>query len=290
LVAVLLTLVAIAAVRGHTVAGVPAATPVQGAPQVGDCVTKNPYDLGADLYDLPAIRTGPCTGPRFGDVAFIVDDYVIPPADATAGPDPCSEHVDDYLGTPLPPPPDGSFVPVAGVPWTLIGPDARQRAAAQNWAACMIFLPISIDATTPLTVDHSLQGAWQRTQDSRLFAVCVDEIATLWAVNCRWPHRFEQLGVSWGTPGVTQQSLEAACRQVVVQALGSPAALDRGELTSRVVAARPNPNIGGNLITGPDAITPDSEYRNNCLATPAGGDRRLTAPLRGLGDAAVPMN
>jgi len=40
----------------------------------------------------------------------------------------------------------------------------------------------------------------------------------------------------------------------------------------------------------PDAITPDTEYSNFCLAAPADSARQLTAPLRGLGDGAVPMN
>jgi len=31
-------------------------------------------------------------------------------------------------------------------------------------------------------------------------------------------------------------------------------------------------------------------YSNFCLAAPADGGRQLTAPLRGLGDGAVPMN
>jgi hypothetical protein len=288
---VLLVLVVVAAVRGRTVAGQPTAPPVQAAPQVGDCVLQNPHDLGAGLYDLPALRTGPCSGPRFGDVVFVVPDFTVPTGDAAPGPDPCQGPVDHYLGTPPPPPPsDGSFMPFAGVMVALIGPDGRQRAAGQKWAACMVYLPISIDATAPITIDHPLQGAWQRPEDSRLFALCVDNTTTLWAVNCRWTHHFEVLGIAVGTPTITQEALNAACRQVVIQALGSSTALNRRELTTQVLPARPKPNNDGTLITGPDAITPDSEYNNFCLTTPADSTRQLTAPLRGLGDEAVPMN
>jgi hypothetical protein len=60
------------------VAGQPTAPPVQAAPQVGDCVLQNPHDLGAGLYNLPALRTGPCSGPRFGDVVFVVPDFTVP--------------------------------------------------------------------------------------------------------------------------------------------------------------------------------------------------------------------
>jgi len=180
-------------------------------------------------------------------------------------------------------------MPFAGVMVALIGPDGRQRAAGQNWAACMVYLPISIDAAAPITIDHPLQGAWQRPEDSRLFAICVDDTTTLWAVNCRWAHHFEVLGIAVGTPSITQESLDAACRKVLIEALGSSASRDRLELTTQVVSARPRPN-NGTLITGPDAITTDSEYNNFCLTTPANSARQLTAPLRGLGDEAVPMN
>jgi len=287
---VLLVIVVAAAVRGHSVAGRPMAPPIQEAPRVGDCVMENPHDLGAGLYNLPALRTEQCSGSRFGEVAFVVPDFTVPTRDTAPGPDPCREHVDQYLGTPSPPPSDGSFIPVAGVMVALIGPDGRQRAAGQNWAACMVYLPISTDAAAPLTIDHSLEGAWQRPEDSRLFAFCVDDTATLWEVNCRWTHHFEVLGIAVGTPSIPQESLDAACRQVVIEALGSSTALDRRELTTRVLPARPKLNNDGTLITGPDAITPDSEYSNFCLAAPADSARQLTAPLRGLGDGAVPMN
>jgi hypothetical protein len=153
----------------------------------------------------------------------------------------------------------------------------------------MVYLPISTAAAAPITIDHPLQGAWQRTEDSRLFAICIDDTSTLWAVNCRWTHHFEMLGIAVGTPTITQESLDAACRQVVIEALGSSTALDRRELTTQLLPARPQPN-NGTLITGPDAITTDSEYTNFCLTTPADSARQLTAPLRGLGNAAVPMN
>jgi hypothetical protein len=235
---------------------------------------------------------GRCSGPRFGEVVFVVPDFTVPTGgDIGPGADPCQGHVDQYLGTPSPPAPsDGSFMPFAGVMVALIGPDGRQRAAGQKWAACMVYLPISIDAAAPITIDHPLQGAWQRPEDSRLFALCVDDTTTLWAVNCRWIHHFEVLGIAVGTPTITQESLDQSCRQVVSQALGSSTALDRRELTTQVLPARPKPNNDGTFITGPDAMTTDSEYNNFCLTTPADGARQLTAPLRGLGDGAVPMN
>jgi len=134
LTAVLLVIVVVAAVRGHTVAGRPIAPPIQAAPQVGDCVIENPHALGAGLYDLPALRTGPCSGDRFGEVVFVVSDFTVPPAGTAPGSDPCG-HVHQYLGAPSPAAPaDGSFVPFAAVGAALIGPGARQRAAGQSVA------------------------------------------------------------------------------------------------------------------------------------------------------------
>ena len=302
LVSAVLVSVALAAIRNHLVPGEPVAQPVPAAPTVGDCVTQNPWDLGADLtginldspqQPLPSLPTAPCTGSRFGDVASILTDFAVPtaPPDPAAGPpaDPCGQDLGEYLGLPPATPTDSGFVPVTAVHEALIGPDPRQRAAGQRWAACIVYLPISIDAAVPLTVDHPLRGAWQRTDDSRLFAVCGDDPATLIASNCRWPHHFETLAAAPANPAAPPESVQADCRQAVTQALGSSAALDHGELTTQVVPFRPNPD-NGTWITGPDAITADGSYFNDCLVTPTDTTRSLTAPLRGLGDDPAPLN
>ena len=168
--------------------------------------------------------------------------------------------------------------------------DSRQQAAGQTWTACVVYLPVSTDAQAPITVDHSLQGAWTHEGDNQLFAMCLDDTASLVGANCRWPHRFEMLGMAWGNPQITDGAWDAACRQAVAQALGSSTALDRGEVTTQVVAARPDPNLNGTLITGPGAVTTAGDYLNNCLVTPADNTKRLTAPLRDLGDAPAPLN
>ena len=76
----------------------------------------------------------------------------------------------------------------------------------------------------------------------------------------------------------------------MTQALGSSTALDRGELTTQVLDARPDPNINGTLITGPQAVTAAGDYFNACLVTPSDSTKRLTAPLRDLGDDPAPLN
>ena len=73
----------------------------------------------------------------------------------------------------------------------------------------MVLMPISIDAAAPITLDHSLQGAWQRKEDNQLFALCVDDATSFWSANCQRPHRFEVLGLALGTAGATQESVAA---------------------------------------------------------------------------------
>jgi len=289
LVVVLVVILVVAAIRGHTVPGQPAAQPVESAPQVGDCVLEDPHGPQVNIVELPALRTQPCSGPRYGEVAFVIADFTARTAGRAPGPDLCSEQVGAYVGTPGPPPPDGSFVPFAVVGWTILGPAKRQRAAGQKWAACVVYLPDWADSAPNLTVDHSLQGAWQRPEDSRLFTICLDDIASASPAVCRSPHRFELLGMAVGTPTIPQESLDEACRHIVEQALGSSKGLDSGELGTQVVPVRDGPN-GGILITGPDAISADAEYSNLCLATPTDSSKRLIASLRGLGDGAVPLN
>jgi len=96
LVSAVLVSVALAAIQNHLVTGEPVAQPAPAAPTVGDCVTQNPWDLGADLtginpdsppQPLPSLPTAPCTGSRFGDVASILTDFAVP----TAPPDPAAK-------------------------------------------------------------------------------------------------------------------------------------------------------------------------------------------------------
>jgi len=268
-------------------------------------VTENPHDRGADLYTWkttpPTFRTRPCTGPRFGEVVAVDGGHATTATGADTAALACHRRADEYLGI-LPrvafdpntagptPPREASFRPAADVLVALAGPDTRQRAADQAWTACVVYLPVSTDAQAPVTVDHALRGAWSRAGDSRLFALCLDDTASLVGANCRWPHRFEMMGMQWGNPKISQDAWDAACRRAAAGALGSSAALDRGELTTQVVAARPDPDRRGTMITGPDAVTAAGDYLNHCLVTPADSGRRLTAPLRDLGDAPAPLN
>ncbi|HEY5879755.1 MAG TPA: septum formation family protein [Nakamurella sp.] len=251
LTAVLLAVVVVAAVRGRVVAGEPVAEPIGAPPQVGDCAVENPLDLGAALNNWadtpPTVGTSVCAGERFGEVAHVYPDGSSAGSVATTSAGDlygaCGSHVDGYLSAPAPP--SGSqFVPHGRVPFALIGPDARQRAAGQRWAACLIFLPISTDPDVPITVDHSLRDAWLDDVDNHLFAYCTDDETTGLPANCRSIHRFEVLAVARGTPGESQETMDAACRTAVAVELGSAAALDGGFLSSVAIASSPIRRMG----------------------------------------------
>src|SRR6185437_11298049 len=98
---------------------------------------------------------------------------------------------------------------------------------------------------------------------------------------CLWPHRFEVISFNPGDPAASPESVQDACTRDVAAALGSPAALNRGEVSVLVVPARPDPT-GNRLITGPAAATAGARYVNNCILKPTDTRRMLTDSVRGL--------
>ena len=307
MVAVLRATIIVGAARGRSIAGEALAQPVGPAPTVGDCLTENLYKSGVDLSvwtpDLPSLQIEPCTGPRFGEVVLVVADFTAAMATIEPANNPyrsCHTQSDTYMqipqrlvlddGVTVPSTPSGTeFSPAADVLVALVGPNPRQRAAGQKWAACVIFLPRSVIPEVPTTIDHSLRGAWLRDDDKGLFSLCLAGPTSQVATNCHWPHRFEMVGMGWGNPSASQVSIDTACRESAVQALGSSAALTGGTVTPVVVPVRPNPNNDGGLVSGPAAVTAESPYLNICLVTTTDSTQRLIAPLRGLGEAPVPI-
>jgi len=292
----LLLIVIGAALRGRMVAGEGTAQPSTPPPQVGDCVIEDPNDLGADLYTwtavLPSVSTGRCEGDRFGEVTGMLPARTAQAVIAGTATNPCQTSVDGFLGVQEPPLPadDGGFSRFDGVPVAVVGPDDEQRAVGQDWAACLVYLPLSGDASVPLRIDHSLRGAWQRPVDSRLFTVCWEQTVPFLVGNCFAPHPVEVLGAARLPAGTTPDAAASACREFAVATLGSPAALDRGDIAVQLLPIRPDPTNDGTLLTGPAAVTTDGNHDTVCLAIPADPTRRLTAPLRGLGDAPTPLS
>ncbi|HEY7815968.1 MAG TPA: hypothetical protein VIC62_22175 [Nakamurella sp.] len=302
LIAVTLALVLLAAVvvvlsiRGAAVAGRAVAAPAPDRPGAGDCLLDDPLGpafpalVNAD-EPLPVLRTAPCDGTRYGEVVSVGAGTDQESADRDGTHEQCWSAVHGYLGVPHPATADLRRIPVADVWSVLIGPDERQRAAGQDWSACVVHLPPT-DSGNGLTTDQSLRGAWERPADAHLFSTCVDE-GTLDPLPCEWAHGAEHVSYWSGDPTEAQESALADCRTDAVEALGSPAALDRGELAVTLVNSRyadsDADSDDGELIVGPEAVTADGEYFVDCLLVPAQAGRELTGPLRGLGDEPVPL-
>ena len=151
----LVLIVIVAAVRGRMVPGRATSQPVTPPTQVGDCVTEDPNALGADLYTwtsvLPSVPTALCTGNRFGEVVGVLPADTARAVIADTIAPPCQASVDEYLGVQGTLPPDnGGFSRIDAVPVAVVGPDDKQRAAGQDWAAaCLVYLPLSGDAAAP---------------------------------------------------------------------------------------------------------------------------------------------
>ena len=105
--------------------------------------------------------------------------------------------------------------------------------------------------------------------------------------SCGLPHRFEAFSWVRGSPGATQESLESLCQDATAQALGSAAPFDRGELDIMAVAV--NDKVVGPL-TGPQVLDAHGDFDVFWVVTPADGARMFTAPIRGLGDAPLPLS
>ncbi len=278
----------------RAVPGRATALPAADPPQTGDCLLEDPLDLGdddpLDTGDrLPALRTAACDGTRYGDVVAVGAATGRRSTSGDISDDRCWSAAHGYLGAPDPTTTFRQRIPVSDVWFVVIGPDERQRAAGQAWSACVVHLPPDGVSAAAMTTDHSLRGAWDRPTDSHLFSYCLDDPDTENPVPCVWTHGAEQVSYWDGDPTVSAESGLADCRTDAIEALGSPAALDRGELAVTLVTSRYADPDGDELITGPEAVTADGDYFVDCMVVPGQPGRQLTGPLRGLGDGPAPL-
>lgn len=295
--AILLGLVAlmvvVAAARGTVVAGRPIAPPVPKPPEPGQCLLDDPFAVGGDGYvlmlgsgdELPSARTTACVGARFGEVVALGagTDFDTSFDDGTW--EGCWDDATEYLGLPAPSVDSGRHGPSVNLMTTLVGPDVRQRAAGQDWSACVVH-PASMGVVRGTTVDHSLRDAWSRAEDRRMLALCLNDETLQYPVDCREPHGAEQVSSRQGDPARAEGADD--CAADAVGALGSPAALDRGDLRVLALPTRWDGRRGVH-VTGPDAVSADEPYVVLCLLVPGDASRMLVGPVRDLGDGPVPL-
>ena len=247
------------AFQPHLLAGSGRAAPPPGPPAVGDCFdgAATPAPDGAGLTAIsggtvpvyPAQQTRPCTGLRTGEVTFVLPvarPTVLRIGDANGlgrVDDPnqltCQTKTAQYVGLATIPPLHSFWYPDFQIVMAVSGPSARQKAAGQQWVACLVTLQPT-DATSadpnpaPRRYDSTLRRALRTGAQRDEIGVCTANARWIGDPNvpCRQPHELEVLayGDSGDHPG-TRAALEASCRQVV------------GELTSL-----PDPTAGGALV------------------------------------------
>lgn len=287
---VLIAGVLLAAARPGAVPGTALAGPPPGPPAAGHCLLEDPWSLDESDLDrgpLPSLRVAACTGARYGEVVSVgagtdLDDMW---DDGTW--DQCWSAISTYLGVPSATGSNPDRYPVSNASPTLIGPDERQRAAGQDWSACVVGVPpVGAEDAAP-AVDHSLRGSWNRDDDGALFALCLADDETQEPVSCGRPHGFEQVSYWDGDPDRPAEDDLADCRRDAVDALGSADAIDGGRL--QVIVVHSAFDDSGELVTGPQAQAVADGFYTDCMLAPTQAGQKLTGPLRGLGDGPVPL-
>ncbi len=211
----------------HRVAGSPVAKVLAGPPASGDCVTSmndpwrqftEPAPDGAELMDYPSAIVGPCSGTVVGEVVS-VNSVADPPIRIAA-----NDYLSDYSTCAL----DaigytGSIPPVVqrsdgqqGILWlprlnfryTTVGPNRAQRAAGQQWTACVI------GPDDGLPYAGRLQNVLTAGVLPAAFGTCLSstDLTQSTAISCARPHPVEILGSTvLGPLPVPGSELQRAC-------------------------------------------------------------------------------
>lgn len=239
----------VAGLRPHQVNGAAQAMPVPGPPAVGDCVV-NPVpdpirsvhapvtaESGGAVPVYPAQQIRPCLGVRYGEITAVI---AIPKPAVVTGDHADDRFLDDpnrsscfiaaeqYLG--MTTPPTQRFWPGTDLQFTsaLSRPSPRQQAAGQRWAACIVTLPTSEQATAASQYGSSIRDAVHTGRYRDQLGTCVPSVD--WAggfIICSQPHALEVMGYNdSGDQVVTRDQVQRSCQQLVhqVTAMADPTA------------------------------------------------------------------
>lgn len=305
LVIVSLTILIVSSVSRRAIPGQPIAQPVAAAPQIGDCLldpAAREGELNSWSEYLASVSTAPCTGTRFGEIVDVLPQFsalTTDPAGALDGEamfdatsrcfDKARRHVgisEEVLDS------AGPWWPAIQIGSALVGPDERQRADGQDWAACLAYPPTGT-AGSPGQTDGSLNGGWQQGRGQQLFAVCFDALGEGLPTGCQEPHRYEifgTLGETVTTPA--QPDLQVSCAEVIAAATAMPDITAGGALSVQVVRFAYDDD--GTMVVGDRGPVSDAGQQGIgsafCLITPTRDVQHLTASLRELGAGPVPLS
>ncbi|AZI56922.1 hypothetical protein EH165_00785 [Nakamurella antarctica] len=283
LAAALLALVVLSAVQQATkpLPGAASAIPIAAPPSVGDCLLEPAGGQGVQLTPTSTVlrpdqvlSVGPCVGLRYGEVV-----KVTPAITRTDEQDSLCVNLYDYVG-----------VKFSGAGWrtplylssTVIGPDDRQFATGQTWAACVVIPSFG------QPYDGSVKGAGSALPPS--FATCFPGARTADSLrsDCYGPHRRELLGVrSLLAPGMTQAELDQTCQEWGSKVTGLQDFTVSGQLRP-ATAVYDSTNLSSTL--SPANLPGGQPYYAECFAEPTSLSRLLTGPLLSLGDGPLPLS
>ncbi len=300
LILVALVAVVLPGTMSRSIPGVAGRGPVPRMPTVGDCLLRpvGPPDSAADgelIY--PPVSTGPCSGPRFGEVVAVVaspkvQPPIVSPIDGSVA-DPsataCDDDVAGFLGT------AAAVAPAqrSAVTWVVLPASVRslrvepsdlQKSVGQRWIACVGYLdPESVGQASADDYLRSAKGTFQLGSPPAAFATCVTSLVA-GAMNhgdCFQPHGAESFGLAFGPTDASGLLLRTTCRALVTRYTGLTDPTAGGRLAVLVVANQNNKTVG-------DGVVDISTNGATCLVRPTAG-RQLSGPLMGLGDKPVPL-
>ena len=304
---------AVPGVRGRTVAGIPAASPVLGPPAVGDCVT-DPIDPSWDspallddsgggsaaTYSYPRLAMSPCRGSRYGEVTAVIptpDEPVMSvSSDGTfvndANVETCPPSASRYVGIGMTgtqrAPLLGVWYPSQVVDAAASIPSIRQAAAGQHWLACIVYLGAS--AGRPQTIadqeryDGPLRDALSTGHQRNRIGTCATGSdltgGELGLMGCATAHQSEIFAAGGsGTHSLARADLQESCDEVVDRLTGIPHLTTAG-LSVQVLAIASD----GTHLT---AASIPAEVNLSCGVTTT-HQRTLDGSLLALGDQSIP--
>lgn len=263
--------------------GTGAALPPPPAPAVGDCLATgvtSSWGAAGMLRPSPTVYV-PCDGPHRAEILAVIDPLPVS-GDGVTVFDRCAAVTDlgGYLGAA----PDG-WRPELQVRATASGPDTRQVAAGQRWAACVV-----VDDVGP-TLTGSLAGTAAAHAVPPQVGSCFDGTATDLAYRgpspCDAPHHGELFGSRPVDGTVAIDALTASCRALVAADTGRPGLVDDPGLSVEAVMSD-DVTLDGVLYDTRSGSAPDGSTGTARCVVRAVDGRELTASLRLLGDAAPP--
>jgi len=274
----LLFIVAGSGFAGQAVAGIPTAAPVRPVPSVGDCQVE--IRSATDFNSLPSPALSPCTGPRAAEVMMVFPDYAaasVVTADAVRPSAQCAARMTTYLGQPDEETTVGSWDLAMKIRTELVGPDQRQRATGQHWAACVVYPAERRDGVREFS--GPVRDLLLRPGvDNAAFSSCANDIAAQ-SVSCLLPHRVEVFATMSVVPGTTAEQLQSSCLDLVTAVTRMPDPTASGAL----IVAGAVPADGGAAGKG-------ASQHALCAVTVKDSNKALTLTLRNLGSAPLPLH